>query len=127
MPVETTVVAAGAWSHRLASKLGHKVPLETQRGYHALLADPNMAHVGMYSGESASPLPRRWKRACGSPARSRSRGWMHRRTIGVPITFSSRHARCFLVSQEAGPIAGWATARVFPIPCLILPLDIYSI
>ena len=41
MPVETLVVAAGAWSHELASKLGHKVPLETQRGYHALLADLN--------------------------------------------------------------------------------------
>src|SRR5436190_6734048 len=43
MSVETLVVAAGAWSHRLAGMLGHKVPLETQRGYHALLADPNMA------------------------------------------------------------------------------------
>jgi glycine/D-amino acid oxidase-like deaminating enzyme len=42
-PVETLVVAAGAWSHRLARKLGHKVPLETQRGYHALLAEPNIA------------------------------------------------------------------------------------
>jgi D-amino-acid dehydrogenase len=41
VPVETLVVAAGAWSHELASKLGHKVPLETQRGYHALLADLN--------------------------------------------------------------------------------------
>src|SRR5262249_13580005 len=41
MPVETLLVAAGAWSHRLASKLGHTVPLEMQRGYHALLADPN--------------------------------------------------------------------------------------
>src|SRR5262245_12329619 len=28
MPVETLLVAAGAWSHRLASKLGHTVPLE---------------------------------------------------------------------------------------------------
>ncbi len=43
MPVETLIVAAGAWSHRLAKKLGHKVPLETQRGYHALLAGPNVA------------------------------------------------------------------------------------
>jgi len=42
MPVETLVVAAGAWSHRLARRLGHKVPLETQRGYHAMLADPNV-------------------------------------------------------------------------------------
>jgi D-amino-acid dehydrogenase len=43
MPIETLIVAAGAWSHRLASKLGHTVPLETQRGYHALLPDPNVA------------------------------------------------------------------------------------
>jgi D-amino-acid dehydrogenase len=43
MSVETLLVAAGAWSHRLASKLGHTVQLETQRGYHALLADPNIA------------------------------------------------------------------------------------
>ena len=42
MPVETLVVAAGAWSHRLAHRLGHKVPLETQRGYHAVLADPSV-------------------------------------------------------------------------------------
>ncbi|SDG17928.1 NAD(P)/FAD-dependent oxidoreductase [Pelagibacterium luteolum] len=27
------VVAAGAWSHRLAQKLGDKIPLETERGY----------------------------------------------------------------------------------------------
>ncbi len=28
------VVAAGAWSHRLAGKLGHRVPLRASRGYH---------------------------------------------------------------------------------------------
>jgi D-amino-acid dehydrogenase len=28
------VIAAGAWSARLARQLGHKVPLETERGYH---------------------------------------------------------------------------------------------
>lgn len=39
-PVETLIVAAGAWSGQLARKLGHKVPLETQRGYHAMVADP---------------------------------------------------------------------------------------
>jgi D-amino-acid dehydrogenase len=43
IPVDTLIVAAGAWSHGLAKKLGHKVPLETQRGYHALLAEPNRA------------------------------------------------------------------------------------
>ncbi|MSO92830.1 MAG: FAD-dependent oxidoreductase [Rhodospirillales bacterium] len=39
-PVETLIIAAGAWSGQLARKLGHKVPLETQRGYHAMVADP---------------------------------------------------------------------------------------
>ncbi|MEH7827684.1 NAD(P)/FAD-dependent oxidoreductase [Gemmobacter denitrificans] len=27
------VVAAGAWSHRIARSLGHRIPLETERGY----------------------------------------------------------------------------------------------
>lgn len=32
--VDGVVVAAGAWSHRLARSLGVSIPLETQRGYH---------------------------------------------------------------------------------------------
>lgn len=35
--VDDLVITAGAWSHRLARKFGHKVPLETQRGYHVTL------------------------------------------------------------------------------------------
>ena len=31
------VVAAGAWSHRLAQSLGHHIPLETERGYNTTL------------------------------------------------------------------------------------------
>jgi D-amino-acid dehydrogenase len=37
-PVETLVVAAGAWSAPLARQVGCKVPLETERGYHAMVA-----------------------------------------------------------------------------------------
>ena len=33
------VVCAGAWSARLLTKLGYRIPLETQRGYHLTLAD----------------------------------------------------------------------------------------
>jgi len=40
--VDAVVVAAGAWSHQLARFFGHKVPLETQRGYHATLRAPNI-------------------------------------------------------------------------------------
>ncbi len=32
-PVEAMVIAAGAWSHRLAAKFGSKPPLEAERGY----------------------------------------------------------------------------------------------
>lgn len=42
LAVDELVIAAGAWSHRLAAKLGHKVPLESQRGYHAMLASPSI-------------------------------------------------------------------------------------
>lgn len=36
-PAENVVIAAGAWSGRLASQLGSKVPLETERGYHVMV------------------------------------------------------------------------------------------
>lgn len=45
------VIAAGAWSHRLTALLGDKVPLESERGYHAVLPNPgvmprhSMSHV----------------------------------------------------------------------------------
>jgi D-amino-acid dehydrogenase len=42
LDVSTVVVAAGAWSHRLAAQIGSKVPLETQRGYHVTVADPGV-------------------------------------------------------------------------------------
>jgi D-amino-acid dehydrogenase len=42
LPVERVVVAAGAWSHRLAAQLGSRVPLETQRGYHVTIANPGI-------------------------------------------------------------------------------------
>lgn len=40
LPVRRLVIAAGAWSHRLARQLGSRVPLETERGYHLHLPAP---------------------------------------------------------------------------------------
>lgn len=34
---KTLVIAAGAWSHRLAAQLGDAIPLETERGYNTTL------------------------------------------------------------------------------------------
>jgi D-amino-acid dehydrogenase len=36
LPVERVVLAAGAWSKSLAHQLGSRVPLESERGYHAV-------------------------------------------------------------------------------------------
>ncbi len=36
------VLAAGAWSHRLARQWGEHFPLETERGYNTTFADPNI-------------------------------------------------------------------------------------
>ena len=43
IPVSELVIAAGAWSKQLAAQAGHRVPLESQRGYHAMVANPTVA------------------------------------------------------------------------------------
>lgn len=42
-PIDDLVIAAGAWSHQLARRIGHKVPLETQRGYHVTVTNAGAA------------------------------------------------------------------------------------
>ena len=42
LAVDGVVVAAGAWSAKLSRKLGARVPLESQRGYHVTVKDPNV-------------------------------------------------------------------------------------
>ncbi len=39
---DTVVIAAGVQSNRLSSQLGAIVPLESERGYHVMLAAPNL-------------------------------------------------------------------------------------
>src|SRR5262249_5122975 len=40
LPADAAVVCAGAYSKPLAAALGDKVPLETERGYHLMISDP---------------------------------------------------------------------------------------
>jgi D-amino-acid dehydrogenase len=40
--VETAVVCTGAHSKPLAASLGNRVPLETERGYHLMISDPEV-------------------------------------------------------------------------------------
>ena len=39
---DAVVIAAGAWSARLTERLGHRVPLESERGYHVQLEKPSI-------------------------------------------------------------------------------------
>jgi D-amino-acid dehydrogenase len=39
-PARAVVLAAGAWSKPLAAELGDRVPLDTERGYHTVVRDP---------------------------------------------------------------------------------------
>ena len=49
---DAVVVAAGAHAKPLATQLGNDVPLETERGYHAMLAHPGIApRIPVASGE----------------------------------------------------------------------------
>lgn len=41
-PADQVVVAGGAWSKALLDPLGIRVPLETERGYHAMLPSPSI-------------------------------------------------------------------------------------
>ena len=43
---DQVVIAAGAWSAKLAKKLGSIVPLEAERGYHITLTDPGLMPTG---------------------------------------------------------------------------------
>src|SRR4051794_40501350 len=42
LPADAAAVCAGAWSKPLAAALGDKVPLETERGYHLMIRDPEV-------------------------------------------------------------------------------------
>jgi len=42
LAADRAVLAAGAWSKPLAASLGDRVPLETERGYHLMIRDPEV-------------------------------------------------------------------------------------
>jgi D-amino-acid dehydrogenase len=51
-PASHVVLAAGAWSAALAAQLGDRVPLETERGYHVMIRDPERRpRLPVMSGE----------------------------------------------------------------------------
>jgi D-amino-acid dehydrogenase len=43
IPVDTLVICAGSHSNELSAKLGDRVPLEAERGYHVTYSDPRLS------------------------------------------------------------------------------------
>jgi D-amino-acid dehydrogenase len=43
LAADAAVVAAGIWSKPLAAELGNAIPLETERGYHVMIRDPEVS------------------------------------------------------------------------------------
>jgi glycine/D-amino acid oxidase-like deaminating enzyme len=58
------VVATGAWSMKLLNPLGLRLPLETERGYHALMPSPNISLAKPLAvknrGFGLTPLEKGW-------------------------------------------------------------------
>jgi D-amino-acid dehydrogenase len=42
LPADMAIICAGAWSKPLAAMLGDRIPLETERGYHLMIRDPEI-------------------------------------------------------------------------------------
>ncbi|WP_422001844.1 NAD(P)/FAD-dependent oxidoreductase [Reyranella sp.] len=108
--VETVVIAAGVWSRSLAAQLGTHVPLEAERGYHVMFADPGFA----------------LRRAVVSADRSVSISHMHEgiRATGVSEIAApdapadmriadriTRHARALLPDLGGEPASRWMGPR----------------
>ena len=50
--VDRLVLATGAWSRRWAAKLGARIPMDTERGYHVMLSDPGFdLRIPVLSGD----------------------------------------------------------------------------
>lgn len=81
---DAVVVAAGAWSHRLAASVGDRIPLETQRGYHVTLA-----HHGLQA--------------------KRMLNWVRRRVFATPMEMGMRFAGTVEIAGLAAE-PNWARA-----------------
>ncbi len=65
---DRAVIAAGAWSRELAAQAGDRVVLETERGYHAVIADPevfNRTPMMPGDGKMATTMTRSGLRIAG--------------------------------------------------------------
>jgi len=108
VPCEAALIAAGARSRDLAGKVGDRVSLETERGYHAVIADPpfTLRHLIM-SGDGKMGLN-------SMRGGLRSAGQVELAGAGprcCAIGCCARSRRSRATCRPIGSRSGWATAR----------------
>ena len=50
--VDGLLLATGAWSKRWAAKLGARIPMDSERGYHVMLSDPVEIPINLRNAQS---------------------------------------------------------------------------
>ena len=92
LPADAAIVCAGAWSKPLAAALGDRIPLETERGYHLMIRDPEAMPRIPTADADGKFVATRWSLVCASPARSNWRG-SRRRPTGAARNFVTQARR----------------------------------
>ena len=111
------VIAAGAWSHRLAARFGDSIPLETERGYNTTLPARRLRP------EAAADLRRpRLRRDAAVDRRARRRRGRARRArraaqLCAPKAMLTRRSGSCRGSTRQAARSGWASARRCPTRC----------
>lgn len=110
IPADRLVIAAGAFSHRLARMLGEHFPLGTERGYHALIANPGI--------EVRHTIAWKARAFCASPMEMglRLAGTVELAGLNAPPDYRraeiiARHARTLLPSIGGDVTSQWMGFR----------------
>jgi D-amino-acid dehydrogenase len=110
MPCDLVVIAAGAWSRRLAGRLGLRIPLESMRGYHVMLPmpipGPTRPHYLLAAKIMMTPMEQ-GLRVAGTAEIAGLEAPMNERRAAV----LGRLARCYFPGMTGEPISTWMGHR----------------
>jgi Glycine/D-amino acid oxidases (deaminating) len=113
---DAVVIAAGAHSAKLTAKLGTKVPLESERGYHVMLHSPSGSRACRSCRARANSSRPRWKAGFAWRAPWSWPDWPRRRTTLAPMPLPVACCASSPISRSARWTAGWVIVRRCPIP-----------
>lgn len=107
---DVLVLAAGAWSNRIASQLDCAVPMTAKRGYHSMIADPGIElELPMISGSRSFVMTPMGEglRLAGTAEFARLDAQADYRRAAVLV----KHARDYLPGLQANGVTEWMGQR----------------